>query len=482
MPKSKLSFPVLVALAIVSLGLLVYSQLVAYFGDESLHLVAGQLVNAGQRPYLDFFYHHPPVFLYLISFLMRVFGENWRVVHMFSALMVGGSLVLTVAYVYSRAKNPELRVMSGVTATVLLGLNAYVISFGTVALPYGFCIFLMVAAFVLITEGVNGPGWVLALGAGACAGAVASSYFLTAPLAPVLFFWLIRHNQKGSMKAKCAAYLSGVVVAFAPLLWLTTRAPRQVWIDLIQYHLFHRAGRDLNLWFNLTEIAGWFISIQGVILIVLAITAFIASRRGEFDNRLRSELSLAGWISLALCVFIGFARPVSSFYFVLVTPFVAILATFGACSISRRLKTAQRRLFVVLLIVTYVLGLSAERYIWRRQTSYTDHRAVINMVRIVGEVTPPAGMIYAFEAVYFEAHRLPPPGLENRFNPESQADQWLKEGRFDTVCIGSTNPRIAEFKLLERYAKHQTVTMNGYDFYVLWEHTNSSVPGSEAKR
>ena len=77
-------------------------------------------------------------------------------------------------------------------------------------------------------------------------------------------------------------------------------------------------------------------------------------------------------------------------------------------------------------------------------------------------------MIYAFEAVYFEAHRLPPPGLENRFNPESQADEWLKQGRFDIVCIGSTNPRLREFDLLERYRNRQAVTLNGYDFYVLW--------------
>jgi hypothetical protein len=470
MLKSKPLVRVLLLVAILSCGLLAYSQVVAYWGDESLHLVAGQLVNAGQRPYLDFFYQHTPLFLYLVAAVMRVFGQSWRVVHGFSALMVVGSLLLMVSYVRSRVSATNLRALSSVTAALLLGLNAYVISFGTVALPYGFCLFTMLAAFVLITESVKRSGAAFAFYGGVCAGAAAASYLLTAPLVPVLLLWLLWQNRKGSARKKCGLYLLGVVVPFTPLLLLAAASPRRVWAQLIQYHLFHRAGRDLDLWFNLREIAGWFISIQGLLLVALTIISLaVIRKKEEFDESIRAELILAAWSFLALCVVIGVARPVSSFYFVLVTPFVVILATFGICSISRKLRTSQRHFFVLLLLVAYVLGLSAERYIWRRQTSYADHHMVSRMAGIVGEVTPPAGMIYAFEAIYFEARRLPPPGLENRFNPESQADQWLSEGRFDTVCIGSTNPRLKEFKLLERYAKRQTVTMNGYDFYVLWD-------------
>lgn len=105
----------------------------------------------------------------------------------------------------------------------------------------------------------------------------------------------------------------------------------------------------------------------------------------------------------------------------------------------------------------------------RRETSYADYKTVKTIAQIVDEVTPPAGMIYAFEAIYFEGRRLPPPGLENRFNPNSRADEWLREGRFDTVCISSSNPRIAQFQLLNRYRQRRTVNLNGFDFYVLWD-------------
>ena len=454
MPRQRFPIRLLLVVAILELALLVYSQAVAYWGDESLHLVAAQLINAGQRPYLDFFYQHPPLFAYLISGLMRVFGEHWRVVHALSALLTGGCILLTAVYVFTRVRDAQLQLQSAVVATLFAGLNCYVISFGTVALPYGFCLFFTVAAFFLIAESVDKSGSIWALGGGACAAAAAAAYLITAPLVPIMFFWMIRNNRKGSLRWKCAWYVLGVAPPFIPLLWLAARSPHQVWADLIQYHLFHRAGRDLNLWFNLREIAGWFISIQGVILTTLAIVGLSTIRwRKEFDERVRSESRLIVWLVLALCFVISIARPVSSFYFVLITPFVVMLAAFGLCTIYLRSRASLRYPFILALLVLYVCGLSAERYIWRSQTSYADHRAVAKIAGTVDEITPLAGMIYAFEAVYFEAHRLPPPGLENRFNPASQADEWLRDGRFDPkgfvshrITLDEVNDGIAKMR------------------------------------
>src|SRR5262245_61132604 len=86
-----------IAVGVVA-GLVAYSQLYAYVGDESLHLVAAQLVNAGRRPYIDFFYNHTPLFVYLVAGLMRVSGDSWRAAHVFSALSLAGSVGLACLY------------------------------------------------------------------------------------------------------------------------------------------------------------------------------------------------------------------------------------------------------------------------------------------------------------------------------------------------------------------------------------------------
>src|SRR5215212_6578378 len=91
-----------VATAAIAACLLAYSQLVAYFGNESFHLLAAQLINAGKRPYLDFFYQHVPLYAYLSALWMRAFGESWQSAHVMSALAVGGSVLLTAECIYSR--------------------------------------------------------------------------------------------------------------------------------------------------------------------------------------------------------------------------------------------------------------------------------------------------------------------------------------------------------------------------------------------
>lgn len=474
MSRLRLPAQLLILVAALTALLVAYSQTVAYFGDESIHLVAGQLIAAGKRPYIDFFYQHAPLFAYLVAFLVAVFGESWRVVHVATALLTGGTLLMAGAYVYARATDVLPRLVTATLAVLLLAENAYVVSFGTVALPYALCLFLTTTAFVFITTSVSQPSSTRAFVAGACAGAAAACYLLTAPVIIVLIVWLFLHNQAGSRGLKFLSFLFGVALPFVPLLFLAARAPNRVWFDLVQYHLFHRSGRDLNVWFNLREIAGWFVSIQGIILTGFALVSFFLIRRLASQTRLRHELNLSLWIATALSIFISVSRPVSSFYFVLITPFLAIPAAVGIAAIHLRVRPSLKFVFVLAVVLAYGAGLSAKQYIWLRQTSYADHRTVKEIARVVDEVTPPAGMIYAFEAVYFEAHRLPPPGLENRFNPESRADELLKAGRFDTVCISSTNPRLRELNLLARYRQSSTLKVNGIGFYVLWDKVSGS--------
>ncbi|HXD31416.1 MAG TPA: hypothetical protein VN643_09875 [Pyrinomonadaceae bacterium] len=468
-PKSKFPVGLILVILLATMGMIAYSQTVAYFGDESLHLVAGQLIAAGKKPYIDFFYQHTPLWAYLVGLLVFVFGESWRVVHFIAALFMGGALMMVGAYVHARATDILPRFMTATMALLLLVENAYVVSYGVVALPYSFCLFFMVTAFVLITSAVKLQSLMHSFAAGACAGAAAASYLLTAPLIPVLLVWLFRKNKAGSNQLKSLSFLLGAALPFTPLLWLFARAPNRVWFDLVKYHLYYRSGRDLNFWFNVREIAGWFISIQGLMLTGFALVSLFLIRRHGTATPAGDELRLSAWIAAILSVFISVSRPVSSFYFVLITPFLAIPAAFGIAALHLRVRESLRFVFVLVIIVVYAAGMSAKRYIWQRQTTYAHHYTVNQIARIVDEVTAPTGMIYAFEAVYFEAHRLPPAGLENRFNPESTAEQLLKDGRFDTVCISATNPRLRQFNLLERYRQQRSLTLNGFDFYVLWD-------------
>ena len=461
-----------IAPATLVIALLAYSQAVAYFGNEPFHLLAAQLINAGKRPYLDFFYQHPPLFIYLNAAWMRIFGENWRSSHLLSALLTGGCIVVVVTYVYSGLSDTRRRLAISITASTLLGLNFYVLSYGTVALPFGLCLLLTVASFRLTVAAVNKPGTLLPFLAGLGAGAAAASSLLTAPVLVVLVVWLARYNRAGDRRRKCLSFVGGAALPFLALIWLWLRAPRQVFFDLVEYHLFHRVGSEGNMirW-NLREIFDWFGSIQGFVLVVLAAAGLLfTSGRAELNRERRSECYLCAWLTVALSVYLAIPRPTFSFYFVLLTPFVVVLAATGLHAISTLGWFSGRRVLAMpALVVLYSIGLGWQVYKMRREIFYADHKTMEAIAREVNQVTPADGWVFAFEQVYFEARRLPPPGLENAFNPYSRQDEWLAANRFATVCMMANDPRVKTLDLFGRYAKNKAINSENFTVYIFWD-------------
>src|SRR5262245_11562663 len=96
--------PLCSVVAALAAGLLLFSLTVAFQGDEGFHLLAAQQINAGRRPYIDFFYQHPLLFAYLNAAWMRVFGENWRAAHALSALGTAGCAFLMGQFVFTRLR------------------------------------------------------------------------------------------------------------------------------------------------------------------------------------------------------------------------------------------------------------------------------------------------------------------------------------------------------------------------------------------
>jgi hypothetical protein len=451
-------------------GLVVYSQTVAYFGNEPFHLLASQLINAGKKPYLDFFYQHTPLFIYLNAGWMRLFGETWRSAHVLSALLTGSCILVVAEYIYSRLNETRWRAAITAAGASLLGLSFYVVSYGTVGLPFGLCLLLMLVSFRLTVMAVCRRGMLCPFLAGLAAGAAAAASLLTAPVLLILIIWLARFDRTGEAPRKCFGLAGGAVLPFLPVLWLGVMAPQQVFFDIVEYHLFHRAGLkgSMILW-NLREIFDFFGSIQGLSLTVLALTGLYSIARAPEQPR-RSEFYLCAWLGVALSVYLSIPRPTFSFYFVVVTPFLSILAALGIQVIgTHRWVSGRRALMIGALIVVYSIGFGWEVYKMRREIFFADHKAIEVIAREVNQVTPPNGWVFAFEQVYFEARRLPPPEMENAFNPYSHRDEWLAANRYATVCMMANDPRVESLNLFGRYISNKAITTPNFTVYLFWD-------------
>ena len=52
-------------------------------GDENVYFYMAKAVSEGQMPYRDFFYAHPPLHIFALATLIKIFGVN------FPSLMLG---------------------------------------------------------------------------------------------------------------------------------------------------------------------------------------------------------------------------------------------------------------------------------------------------------------------------------------------------------------------------------------------------------
>src|SRR6266567_3257291 len=93
---------VAVVMGIVQAILMVYAVLRAFSWDEGFHLLAAQLIEKGQKPYLDFCFPQPPLNAYWNAFWMHLFGDNWRVPHIVAALLTGAAILMAADYILTR--------------------------------------------------------------------------------------------------------------------------------------------------------------------------------------------------------------------------------------------------------------------------------------------------------------------------------------------------------------------------------------------
>ncbi len=479
---SKFDVPALCAvLACISAGLLAFSQTAAWYGDEEYHLLAAQLINAGKRPYVDFFYNHTPLFIYLNAMWMEVFGESWRTSHALSALFTAAAVILTAQFVYSRLRPNRWALAGGVAAAIFLGLHFRVVQFGTISQAYGLCLFLIVASFRLTIAATNGRSLTLPLGAGLCAGAALASSLLTAPAAPVLLLWMVRHSRRDGRLMKLGCFVLGSAIPFGLLIWLALQAPRQVFFSVLKYPLFHRAPSFASSarW-NLEVMTGWMTSTQGLLLAVLAAIGllFLAVYPG-WEEGPRAQFRLCAWMAAVMGFYLALPRATFPQYFILLAPFVAALAAVGLYAIGLRIWIHGRTVWLVLAAAgLFAAGLVKPAREQRPEYVFRWQR-IENIAREVNRVTPPDGLVWADEGIYFCARRLPPRGLENSFAhelpvslanslhvvPRAKLNEWLASGRFQTVSSCWNDERwIDSLGLPRLYAERREVN----DCYIFW--------------
>ena len=124
----------------------------------------------------------------------------------------------------------------------------------------------------------------------------------------------------------------------------------------------------------------------------------------------RTQFYLCGWLTLAMSAELLTAHPTFTRYFIVTTPFLAILAVPGLLAIDWQFFHPDRPFWPVLAVAVLLsLGLTQGLYEHRDSTSWKDME---KLAQKVDQVTPRNAPLFADELVYFLLRRPPPSGME----------------------------------------------------------------------
>lgn len=467
---------------LLSAGLLVYSQTLAFAWDEGFHLLAAQLILRGMRPYLDFFHAQTPLYAYWNSLWMRIFRDTWRTAHVISSLCTAGALWLTGTYVLDRfdggvwRKNWRLPLTLAVV--LLTGMNSQIFEFGTIGQAYGLCLLAIVAAFRFAVANVKRDDARFAFGAGFCAGAAAASSLLTAPMGPVLLVWMLR--APGAKLKRTLAFIAGAFIPFLPLLRLFVMSPKVVFFGAVKFHLFYRtvdwseSGKQ-----NIDVATDWLESPHAMIMGLLVLFGLIFLARTDVPSALRDELRLCIWLSTVEGIYLLYVRPTFPRYYLFIVPFLAIISVVGLYYAGTHIgRPHQPRWVMALLAVLMALGATKTLLSGKSDYRWKDWE---RLAAKVNEVTRPDGVIYADEAIFFITRRQPPSGLEyadthklhlsNELEselhifPKEELARREKAGVYDTIVTCEDDDKMVEQGLPTLYKQKVTID----DCAVFWD-------------
>lgn len=448
--------------ALLSAGMLVYSQIWSFAWDEGFHLLAAQLIHAGKKPYLDFFHPQTPLYAYWNAAWMSVFGQSWRMVHIVSTLLTTVAILIMAEFAFVRLDGSRWPPACGLATAFLIAVNPETLWYGTIGQPYGFGLLALVAAFRASIVAVGRkPAWAALAGFFAALAAAAS--LLTAVACPILLIWMLVHDRTGQRWKKCGAFLAAAVIPFGPVLWLFVQSPQRVFFNAIEYHLLYRAvawpGATTQ---NVEVVMAWLDSSHGLLIILLGgIGLLFTIVHSQWETCLRSEIYLCAWLSAGLSAYLLIPHPTFQRYFIFVIPFASILASAGLHAIATRVGIPGHPLRLVAVLAFLVsAGLGKSLYDAGSGYRWTH---VEDVARKVNQVTPPGGLLAADEPVYFLARRVPPPGMEHadahklqlppaaaaelHVIPQAEVDARIKAGKFDTVAICDDEDRVKELGL-----------------------------------
>lgn len=316
-------------------------------GDENVYYYMGKLITEGKVPYRDFFFAHPPLHIYLIASIYKIFGFNILILKLIPLI----STLISVFFIFKIAKekfgNAEAVISS------LLFLFSYSVMFDSV-FSFGIevaTMFLVIGAYLLWSRNYDTL-------AGISFGLAGATRLLSLLPIFVIFVLVFLSSKKKFLKLSFVfliifLLINGIFILLFGADYL---------VSVYKYHLLKSLGGKENFREYIDIIKLNWILFSSFLLFI-----FVKEKK---------PIAMPVIISIAYLVFLTALKKLFGFYFIVIFPFLALTGGYSIVNIAKKFsvtceasssrlarhlpKIFLQKIFLIILLLIFAWNLLSD--------------------------------------------------------------------------------------------------------------------------
>ena len=323
------------------------------FSDENTYFYMGKLVAEGNLPYKDFFLSHPPLQIFILALIFKIFGFNFIVLKLLPTLFT----ITSAFFIFLMMR--KFNDISALVATILFLFSYDCLRFSSYNIGVNLALMFLVIGFYLF---FNKKYFFFS---GIFFGLAGLTRFISLIPFLVILFFLFFKNKKLFLK-----FLGGFSLIFILTnLILVLAFGSNYIIPVFKYHFLKPktiGERKAAIFYRMIKV--------NLLLFLPALFFFV--------DKKKKEISLVAIISVVYFIFLLLLNKVFGYYFMFIFPFLAIIGSYSLVNLIDRTKVNKKISYSCLFIVIAIFSFfSVKNYI-----KY-DYQNFNNAEEIAGYIT-----------------------------------------------------------------------------------------------
>ena len=339
-------------------------------GDENVYFYMAKSVSQGQLPYRDFFYAHPPLHIFVLAALIKIFGVDFFILKSASLLFILAAaffIFKTSAELFQSRINEKNAVAIPVIAVALFLFSFTILFTATFSVGIELSVMLVMISFYLIFIRKYFIGGFFAGLAGL------ARFYAIVPLFAIFIFILVKKMQENKIKDFLIVILGFFAVFGTVFIVLTSLYGHNFTDPVIKYHFLKPKlpGQRMLVYESMIR-ENWIIVVSSLLFLFA-------------ENKKNLQLFL--FTILVYLVFLLSLNVPAEFYFALALPFLAIVGAYSIVNFIAQINIKKLRYFIISLVILIFLWNTAADVNFLEQYGFSEFKPLYEMAAKVSSTS-----------------------------------------------------------------------------------------------